>query len=465
MDSSATLGRIIDEDQATDFNNILALILPPKTDTSYTLEQIEDTVAKFHDEIESVQRESNDKFDSILKSPVREQLKNLTSDLEQTLSKVTQLQNDTANTRKQLELVKHACDDSTVRERQEMIKKEEELKKSLQQSKFDSIVEFLNCFISHLENSAATCRKLLTRSSASYLQSFDWVQYHQALFLIRACGQTIHDLDTFERMYQSCKDFYGLSFRQPVNKIDMNNFIEFHATYSLETQVDVILNGHGDRCVLGEFLNEPKVAALTQPFGQLEYHLFKAYMDRIVNITVDCCRLLVDLNLYYIESLLTNGINIDRLNGIETDPKGVLRAQEQVQTQAEALPAYAFSPQDYITQIGQHLLALKKQTEKFDQIDNRPLLVALGYLMFTNSFKIDTRACKTVTEIVLKCIAGQIVRSLIGRTTSSVLAQLSVNGRKQISTDAKYLDDVLQDLNLLDTNDPPVEKLKNLILQ
>ena len=128
----------------------------------------------------------------------------------------------------------------------------------------------------------------------------------------------------------------------------------------------------------------------------------------------------------------------------------------------EALPSYAFSPQDYITQIGLHLLALKKQTEKFDQIDNEPLMRALSYLKFVTNCEVDVAKFQSATEIVLKCVARQIIRSLVGRTTVSILAQLNGNGLKQIATDAMYLDGVLKDLNLLDNSDPFVDRFKSL---
>lgn len=457
MDAGKTLANIIEVDEAPNVPAMLDLILPPKIDEAYSLRDIEQVVTQFQDEIELVQRDSNDKFDSILADTVEVKLMILSDEIIKTLSDVTSLQENISRARDQYEFVKNVCcDDKVVQERQQLLISEDTLKRNLQRSKFASIIDFFNHFCAHLEMSLATCRRLSASNSSNYLQYFDWANYHQVIFLLRACGQAICDLEMFEHLYQSCKDMFGLSFRQPINKMDLNNFIEFHSSYSLETQVDIILNSHGDRCELGKYLKEPKVAPVFITDIQSEDCLFKDHIDKMVATTIECCRLLVELNQDYIEAHLTDGINIDKLNGHET-------TNTTENSSVEVLPSYAFSPQDYITQIGQHLLALKKQTEKFDQFDDGPLLRALSHLRQVRNCVIDIDGgCKSATEVILKCVARQIIRSLVGRTTASVLSQLNANGLKQIATDAIYLDDVLKDLNLLDTSDPFVEKFKSL---
>jgi hypothetical protein len=456
MNASNILTKIIEHDDVSDPSSIIDLLLPPKTSGTYTLDEIDQLVAEFQDEIETLQRESNDKFDAVLVDPVQAKLMNLSGDISKTLSDVNDLQDDISRARNQFELVKDVCrGDQVVHVRQEMLAQEESLKNKLQQSKFSVILEFFGYFCNHLETSLAACRRLSASNPTSYIQSFDWANYHQVIFLLRACGQAVRDLNRLECLYQHCRDMFTLSFRQPINKMDLNNFIEFHSSYSLETQVDVVLNSHGDRCELGKYLSEPKVEKFMDLGGSFENRLFKEYVDKVVTITVDCCRLLVDLNLNYIEAYLTDGINVDKLNGHDT-------TVPVENAPVETLPSYAFSPQDYITQIGQHLLALKKQTEKFDQVDNKPLMLALGNLKHIGNCDMDIESRESATEVILKCVARQIIRSLVGRTTSSVLSQLNANGKKQIATDAMYLDDVLKDLNLLDVGDPFVEKFKSL---
>ena len=128
---------------------------------------------------------------------------------------------------------------------------------------------------------------------------------------------------------------------------------------------------------------------------------------------------------------------------------------------------YAFSPQEYITQIGQHLLTLRKQTEKYDQMehDKRPLELALRSLSTLEFIEFGVKSCKKVTEIVLKCIARLCIRSFLGRTSNSVMSRLTENGRRQLSTDALYLDNVLEDLGALNTNEANVMKFKALLIE
>lgn len=455
MSDSEILAKIVSSDKVVDLPTMLNLILPSKTAETYSLDDIDQKIIGFQDEIEQLQRDCNDKFDAVLVDPVQVRLTNLSDDISETLSDVNSLQDNISRARKQFELVKDACcNDKVVQNRQEMLQLEANLKRDLQRSKFSSITEFFNFFCLHLETSLGTCRGMSSNNMVNYLQCFDWANYHQVIFFLRACGQAMYDLDRCECLYQFCKDIFGLSFRQPISKLDLNKFIEFHTSYSLETQVDVILNSHGDRNELGKFLKRPEVAEYLRNCDQFENCLFKDHKNKVATTAIDCCQLLVDLNLYYIEAHLTEGINIDKLNGCETTtPEN---------PPIEVLPSYAFSPQDYITQLGQHLLALKKQTEKFDQADDGPLIRALNYLGYVKNCVFDSNNCKSATEIILKCVARQIIRSLVGRTTSSVLSQLNANGLKQIATDAMYLDDVLKDLNLLDTSDPFVEKFKSL---
>jgi hypothetical protein len=457
MDVGNILTTLIESEQPLDLRTILDLILPPKTDDSYSLDDIDRTLAQFASQIESLQRTSNDKFDAVLVDPTQTRLMNLSDDVGKTLNDVKALQEDISRARKQFELVKNVCyEDKLVQERREMLRMEERLKRDLQKSKFSSVFEFFKHYCGHLEDLLATCRRLSKCNSASQVQTFDWANYHQVIFLLRACGQALDDLETLERLFQRCKDMFGLSFRQPIDKMDLNNFIEFHPSYSLNTQLDVILNSHGDRCELGKYLAESKVVQLLDAADdQFENRLFAGHTDRTESITTDCCQLLIDLNLDYIEAHLTEGINIDKLNGFDA----TLPAENP---SIEPLPSYAFSPRDYITQIGQHLLALKKQTEKFDQIANRPLVRALGYLKHVKNCEPNLGACESVTEMILKSVAGQIIRSMVGRTTPSVLSQLNANGLKQIATDAMYLDNVLRDLNLLEASDPFVERFKVL---
>lgn len=456
MDVTKILADIIDNNDPFDAAGALNLMLPPREGGTYSLDEIAQKMDAYFPEIEALQHSSNNKFDIVLDNQVQSRFRTLSDNIAKTQRDLDHLKDEILLVRRQLDQVKDVChNDASIKERRDLLELEEKLKLDLQRSKFTAILSFFERYCAYLEASIDTCKRLLVSSTANYIQIFDWANYHQTIFLLRACGQAIYDLERFECLYQSSRDIYGLSFRQLIDKIDLSNFVEFHGAYSLETQVDVILNGHGDRCELGNYLKDPQNAHLSEAPDNSQNLLFKGYLDKVRNLTVECCRLLVDINLEYIESHLTDGINIDKLNRYDPSSSAPIGT----------LPAYAFSPQDYITQIGQHLLALKKQTDKFDQIDGRPLLRALKFLRYVRNCELEVEIFKSATEVILKCVARQVIRSLVGRTTASVLSQLNANGLKQIATDAMYLDGVLSDLNLLDSSEPFVEKFRSLFMR
>lgn len=458
MQAKQILAKIINSDDSLPINHILELVLPPKH-SDYSIQEIEDTLRSVYNEVEQVQRDHNDKFDLILDEPVQEKLKNLCQDLHKTQLDVMKLQCDIAFAKEQHDIVTTVCNSKVIQERRELLEKEQNLKKSLQQMKFHPVRDFFHKFVNHLDTSIATCRKLLAYQASNYQQTFDWGHYHQTMFLLRACGKTVIDIDRLERLYQSGIDLVSVAFKQPTDKMDLNNFIELRATYSLESQMDVLLDEHNQRCDFGQFIMAQNVRAILDSREEINFELFRSDLEKLKSITIDCCRLIIDLNLNYIEAHFTDGINIDKLNGSSNTPTTLPSTDEQT------LPSYAFSPQEYITQIGQHLLTLRKQTEQFDQINNEPLKLALESLEQAQNIPLDVKSCKTITEIVLRCIARHCIRSLIARTTNSILSKLTTNGRTQLATDVMYLDNVLEDLGLLGPSEPNVEKFKSLFTQ
>lgn len=447
------LDKIIHSDETCAKKDILDLILPIKNDKAnlfYSWQEVESALEQFHSEIETVQRESNDEFVEILDSSVQVRFRDLTDSLNKTQQDVLQLHCNIAQAKEQYENFVVLCNDKVILDRREMIQTEQSLRKSLQESKFKQIREFYKQFIIHLDASAMTCRQLLSYNASNLSPIFDWTQYHQTIYLLRACGKAMIDVDKFERLYQFFTDFVCLTFKQPISKMDLNNFIEFPTTYSMETQLDIIVNNNGEQIQksYARFMSDLKIDEIIHSAESVEHQLFKETMSRLTSITIDCCRLLVDLNSNYIEAHFTNCINIDKLNGLET--------AGQKQSDQPTLPSYAFAPQDSITQIGQHILNLRKQTEPFDQIDSRPIKLALEYLHVADHTgdKVNVRECRKVTEIILQCVAHRCIRSFVGRATKSVIAQLTPNGKKQLQTDAAYLRCILDDLGLIDRTKP-----------
>lgn len=423
--------------------------LLPQRDDSYSVEEVQKRLYMFRDEVEILQRKSNDTFDEIIDGNNTTKLKTLYQKIQDSQLEVLKLQCEIALTKEQYEAVNSIKYNPVVQQRRAMQVEEEQLRRSLKQLKFEPIKEFFAKFASYLDATISECQRLNSHYAADHMQLFDWTQYHQAILLLQACGKALIDVNKFEKLYQSELDIVSMSFKQPVNRMDFNNFIEFQETYSIESQLE-ITNKMNQRYELKDF---PLFIYSDQ---SLTYSLFETDQTRLKAITVECCKLLINLNMNYIEPHLTDGINIDKLNGVEN-------ASLSPSMEDQNMPLYALSPQEYITQIGQHLLTLRKQTEQFEA-NSESLKYGLLSLEEAQSIFTNVKSYKTVTEIIMRCIARHCIRSLLGRTTASILSKLTQNGLRQLATDALYLDNVLEDLGLLDSNDPYVEKFKSLLV-
>lgn len=438
-----------------DLGDILNSILPVRNEP-YTLDDIDNRLHSVRDEVEELERRHNNQFDIKLTTDILDKIDNLYRSLHNTQLDVMKLQCDIAFTKEQSNTVNSVCNNPVVRDRRELLAEEQELTQALHQLKFEPLKDFFQLFANHLESALEVSRRLCIHQATNYLQLFDWTQYRQTILLLRACGKALMDVRKFELLYQSDADITALVFKQPINQIDFNNLIKFQDTYSLDTQLE-ITTGANRRQDLKDFFAELSQHPDSTERKSTKYIVFESLYIKLRSIDWECCKLLIDLNMNYVEAYLTEGINIDKLNGIEDGPSPASSNQ--------SLPLYAFSPQDYITKIGQHLLTLKKQTEQFDSMNNEPLMYGLRFLKDVQDIPMDIESCRSVTETVMKCIARHCIRSLLGRTSNSILSKLTVNGKRQLATDALYLDNVLEDLKLLDLNEPNVKKFKSLLVQ
>ncbi|XP_076644594.1 conserved oligomeric Golgi complex subunit 7 [Halictus rubicundus] len=107
------------------------------------------------------------------------------------------------------------------------------------------------------------------------------------------------------------------------------------------------------------------------------------------------------------------------------------------------LPDYSFSPQEYITQVGQYLMTLPQHLEPFLLRENPSLTQALKAA--------DPHYAQGSTEtgftgILLDIIAKRMCQMFLDQTLG--LCQLSSAACKQLATDIDYLGNVLEELGL-----------------
>lgn len=448
MDMNNSIQAILSSNDTLKPAQIIDLLLPVNENSSYNIDSIDKRLREIRGCLEDIQRKNNNHFDQILSQSSEEQaeLRSLNQNLHKTQLDIMKLDCDIAFTREQYNIVNSIKSNPVVKEKREILAEESKLRISLRLAKFKPLERFFERITDHLETSLTTIQRLdQTFQPMRVVQHFDWDRYHKTICLVRICGQTLFDINRFERLYQSDAKLVSIQWRQPIETIDITDLAEFSmdSLLTIKTELNDGLTVEGlfsslnleDRC----------------PEELKEYMVFKQVYERTRSTTIRCCKIIVEQNMNYLDLHLTEGIQIERLNGTEST------------SDSQVLPLYAFSPQEYITQIGQHLLTLRKQMEQFDQLNSESLRIGLELLDEAQDLTKGVKQCGSVTETLVKCISNLCIRSLLGRTNNSILSKLSPNGRRQLATDALYLDNVLEDLAILDQHSPYVHKFKQLL--
>lgn len=444
---------IIQNDVVPDVELILGRILPPRNEI-YSLNEIDEKLGELDSEIRGIQYVQNNIFDDILDESTINRIHDLYTGLHVTQLDLMKLQCDIAYTKEQSNAMRTVCDSPLIRERRDVVLRERDLKESLRQLKFEPLKKFFHDLAQQLDSKILDGKKLCSFQVSNYQQLFDWTLHHQAMNLLKVSGKALVDIHSLEQLYQSEFQFSKVIFRKPPDLIEMNNFIESKSSDALESLLEIVVNQE-ETISYGALIRDDQYKKAFGSPQDLAYVVFKDVISIFERITSDCYRLFLDLHISYIEAHLTDGINIDALNG--SDQGRVPPPEEQ------SMPLYAYSPQDYITQIGQHLLTLRKQTDQYNNCDKGVLVFTLKKLASSQHVSVDIAQEKTVTDIIMRCIARQCIMSMLGRTNPSILTKLNANGKRQLATDALYLDNVLEDLRLLDSQEPNVEKFKKLL--
>ncbi|CAG9765243.1 unnamed protein product [Ceutorhynchus assimilis] len=108
------------------------------------------------------------------------------------------------------------------------------------------------------------------------------------------------------------------------------------------------------------------------------------------------------------------------------------------------LPDYSFSPQEYITQIGQYLMELPQHLEPFLFKENPSLSCALKSIDQEYADAPDTEGA--LAQIFLQIVARGTCNGFCDKIMS--IPKLSQAARRQLVHDISYLNNVLQDLGI-----------------
>ncbi|XP_076250469.1 conserved oligomeric Golgi complex subunit 7 isoform X2 [Rhynchophorus ferrugineus] len=109
------------------------------------------------------------------------------------------------------------------------------------------------------------------------------------------------------------------------------------------------------------------------------------------------------------------------------------------------MPDYSFSPQEYITQIGQYLMTLPQHLEPFLFSENPSLACALKFVDQEYAESSDTEGA--LARMFLVIMARGTCNSFTDKILS--ICKLSQPASRQLAHDINYLKNVLQDLGIL----------------
>jgi len=115
------------------------------------------------------------------------------------------------------------------------------------------------------------------------------------------------------------------------------------------------------------------------------------------------------------------------------------------------MPDFSFSPQEYITQIGQYLMTLPQHLEPYMTSENPSLSRAFQERVFpfcvggiSSRSKETENDSNTPADFLLSCIAKATCHTYQDHILK--IPSLSINSTKQLYTDIGYLGDILEDL-------------------
>eukprot|EP00095_Tigriopus_kingsejongensis_P003579 maker-scaffold140_size315649-snap-gene-2.23 protein:Tk03579 transcript:maker-scaffold140_size315649-snap-gene-2.23-mRNA-1 annotation:"conserved oligomeric golgi complex subunit 7" len=108
------------------------------------------------------------------------------------------------------------------------------------------------------------------------------------------------------------------------------------------------------------------------------------------------------------------------------------------------MPDFSFSPQEYITQIGQYLMTLPQHLEPYMTNENPALARTFQERVFPYCSGIGENSEQNPADFILACIANASCDTYQGVILK--IPTLSTNSNKQLACDVAYLGDILEDL-------------------
>ncbi|KAH9527270.1 Golgi transport complex subunit 7 [Dermatophagoides farinae] len=171
-------------------------------------------------------------------------------------------------------------------------------------------------------------------------------------------------------------------------------------------------------------------------------------MNQVLNECID----LIKINAKDIDQAMFNYVQI-QLNNFDIFIEKSLAEHDTVDN-IELDESTTYTPNEYVTQIGQYLLLLPQHLEPFNLNENSSFKVALQYC--TDIFRSSPNESIAPTELLLEFVQRKTIQSFLDHIQnismtikSKRIGKLPVRIRKQIAIDVSYLLAVCEDLGLI----------------
>ncbi|XP_027195783.1 conserved oligomeric Golgi complex subunit 7 [Dermatophagoides pteronyssinus] len=246
--------------------------------------------------------------------------------------------------------------------------------------------------------------------------------------------------------FQTYGDFVSQfnGFQQQIH----TNFLEYQKNYQQQQQQPNAINifRRYDLLILNLDYNV-ELCNRIQNFIQSPSIL----MNQVLNECVD----LIKINAKDIDLAMFNYVEIQLKNFDILIEKFLAEYNVDNTTQEELNDSITYTPNEYVTQIGQYLLLLPQHLEPFNLNENHSFKIALQFC--TDIFRYCPNESLAPTELLLEFVQRKTIQAFLDhiQNISSIIksnkriSKLPTLIRKQITVDLQYLSAVCEDLGLI----------------
>lgn len=282
-------------------------------------------------------------------------------------------------------------------------------------------------------------KSIKKRQDQSKIDDNDWTLFQHSLHVLQITGEVLLQLDNLESsLINNIKETaqkLGYNIEIGANRLEQSVLVEKKSSNPFHAYDELLLSPAKKRELKKLFLK----LCDADDFKVLDdsFKIFRSLCAEIGKLVFD---IVFDKIWVHIQDIPTLQV------WSTENPTGVLMSD---------LPAFSFSPQEYITQIGQYIMTLPQHIEPFVLQDNPALVTALKHEQLPYTKPND--CVDHVADYLLSCIARGTLQIYFEAILK--IPQLTSYANNQLITDIGYLCDVLDDLGL-----SPSENLCNLLL-